>query len=247
MNSLPAAGESNIDAHESAVRQAMEGASAQASSVPPGRIHKVPTDQQLIPPGEVVQLSVKAPTSGTLRAVMLGPGALGRKLYVGKERREVPENIVSWRPNVPVGGGKFLIITVENISEEPAIFQALFLIEEDPNTRRVEIVEPESGEPIAPPSVTAGLTQAMPPEPKTTPADHGATPGGNEVAIVMMRNDASYLLSNLRYREPLPDNVRHGLIRRLDTVMKQAAKPKGPQPPRIKGNPRHRPNQQRKR
>lgn len=247
MNANAGAVSDMSDPHEDAIRQAMatEGASAKA---PPGRVHRVPTDQQLIPPGETVQLSVKSPTSGTLRAIMLGPSARGKKLYAGAARADVPEDVVAWRPNIPVGGGKFLIVTVENVGEEPMIFQAIFLIEEDPALRRNEVVEPTTGTSIAPPSLTAGLTQAMPPEPKTTAADHNVQVGGNEVAIVLMRNEMSYLLSNLRYKEPLPDNVRHGLIRRLDTVMKAAAQTSQPKR-RVKGNPTHHPsrNNQRRR
>ncbi len=217
----------------------MSAATSMAVAEKPRNVFQVPSDEQVIPPGETQQLMVKSDMSGTLLGVMLGPAAKGVKLWSGKESMDVPEDIKSWRPNVSVTAGKFIILTVTNTGDEPAVFRALFLI--DAPNHKVVVGEPQAPPPmeedtipvaavpvpISPSRVAApmGLTQALPPGPTTTPADHNVRPTMNEVAIVLNRNEASNLLEHLRTLHAgspgsLTANVKHGLMRRLDDALR---------------------------
>jgi hypothetical protein len=185
---------------------------------------EVPTDEAVIAPGAIEQLIVKPSMSGTLLAVAVGPKARIHKLFVGKQALDAPEDLSAWRPNAMVKAGGFVILTVENLGDEPAVFRALLFI--DAPNHKIVVGPPQAPPPVVPPPpvvapvVNVPLTQALPPAPATTPADHGVKPGLNEVAVTFMRNDAQGILSHLRSGSPLDANIKHAVIRRLDDVLK---------------------------
>lgn len=193
----------------------------------PRNVIRVPSDEQVIAPGETLQLSAKLEMSGTLLAVVVGPSARPIKLFAGRDKMDVPEDVAAWRPNLPVQAGKFVIMTVRNDGEEPAVFRALFMV--DAPNHKVVVGSPQAPPPreeiTAPrPAAHLGLTQAMPPEPTTTPEDHRVVPSNNEIALIVFRNEALVLMDNLRNNSPLTQNVRYGLIRRIEMALRPKAK-----------------------
>ena len=184
---------------------------------------RVVTEKQLITPGQSQQLIIKSDMDGTILGVVLGPNAKGLKLFAGKAAVDVPEDVTAWRPNIPIKVGNYVVLVVENTGDEPAIFSAMYLI--DAPNHKVVVGTPQAPPPFAPETVAdappqASLTAVMPPQSKTTLADLGVKPGANEIGIVMLRNDATFLLDHLRNNTPLTPNVKFGLIRRLDDVLK---------------------------
>jgi hypothetical protein len=182
-------------------------------------VFRVPTDEQVIAPGEIQQLMVKLDMGGTLLGLAVGPLAKPVKLFAGRGAYDVPDDVAAWRPNLTVEAGKFIIVTVQNTGDEPAVFRALFFI--DAPNHKIVVGTPQPVPPATNPlAAPMGLTQALPPGPTTTPADHGVKAGVNEIAMVVLRNDATFLLDHLRNNTNLPPNTKYTLIRRLDDVLK---------------------------
>lgn len=188
----------------------------------PVNVLQVPTGAEIIPPGVTQQLIVKPGMTGTLLGIALGPSARAHKLYAGKLQVDVPEDVTAWRPNLPVQAGGFVIITVENTGEEPAEFRALLFI--DAPNHQVVVGEPQAPPPLpamTPPRPVAALGNVRSyVEPRSTAADHGVMPGGNEVAMVFIRNDVTSLLNHLRNNAPLDPNAKNAIVYRLDAALR---------------------------
>lgn len=189
-------------------------------TIPPPPAPGEPSPGMLIAPGDIAQLSFQMPDDGRIKTPVVGEGARMVKLWAGKEQSVCPlptvtdgvESTEPWNVDLPAKKGSYVILTVQNMLDEPAMFTAVFPLE-------VEIPE------VAPPKTMAplGLTQRINPaeEPKSTLADHGISkPGANEVGVLFMRNEAYFLINHLREGHSLPHDVKNTIVRRLDAVLK---------------------------
>lgn len=164
----------------------------------------------VIAPGATEQVVLKAPGNGSVKGVHVGDGARAVKLFVGKERFEVPaDSGPSIKVDFPMKMGGLLMLTVENTSEEPGLYSVAF---------DLEIEEPDA---VPPPKAALALRQALPSgDVTTTPEQHGVKPGANEIAAVFFRSELQALLSHMREGHPLTHVVKFGIIRRLDALLK---------------------------
>lgn len=175
-----------------------------------------------IAPGAIEQISFPSPSDGAVKGAEVGPDARAVKLYVGRARFDVPLE-GEWSVDFPVKKGGLVMLSVQNVSDEPKLFSVAFHLEAEPEEAPLEEVPREEAplEEAKPASVLPRpeLTQTLPPVSNTTPEDLGVTPGQNEVAIVLTRNEAQFLLEHLRTSTPLSDYVKFGIIRRMDPVV----------------------------
>jgi hypothetical protein len=183
----------------------------------------------VIAPGAIEQVSCKAPSDALVTGAIVGPGAQPVTLFVGRERFDVPPRgerfdgldegeAKPWVVEFPVKKDGLILLTVKNVSDEPKAFSVAFQLKVEASA--IEKA-PAAAAPLMRPARNAALTQALPAEPKTTPADHGVEAGDNEVALVMFRNEVQVLLAYLRdNNQPgLPDYVKFGIIRRFDSTL----------------------------
>lgn len=163
---------------------------------------------QAVGPGESAQISFSSPEDGRLKTPALGEGARPIKLWAGKETSMPPEDGAEWEVDLPARKGGLIMLSIQNMLNEPALFSARFPL---------EVNAPEEA-----PKAGDALTQRIPKESelKTTPADHGLREGHNEVGVCFMRNEANFLIAHLREGHPLPPDVKNTVVRRLDAVLK---------------------------